>query len=63
MRYACGLLLTLACACGGGGGTPAPTNGTSPLQDTAQQVIEECGFSSIDDFLELLAIFEERLSR
>lgn len=58
MRYAYGLLLMLACACGGGGGTPAPTNGTSPLQDTAQQVIEGCGFSSIENFVELLEIFE-----
>jgi len=59
MRYACGLLLALACACGGGssGGT-VPTNGTSPLQDTAQQVLEGCGFGSIDDFLDLLEVFE-----
>ena len=58
MRYACGLLLALACACGGGSGGIVPTNGTSPLQDTAQQVLEGCGFDSIDDFLDLLTVFE-----
>jgi len=59
MRYACGLLLTLACACGGGsGGGVVPTNGTSPLQDAAQQVLEGCGSGALGDFLELLEIFE-----
>jgi hypothetical protein len=48
----------VACACGGGSSGPAPANGTSPLQEAAQQVLEECGASSIGDLLELLEIFE-----
>jgi hypothetical protein len=61
MRYGCGLLVALICACGGGGGTiPANGNGngTSPLQDAAQQVLEACAVSSVDDFLAVLEIFE-----
>jgi hypothetical protein len=48
----------LACACGGGSSGPVTTNGTSPLQEAAQQVLEGCGASSIGDFLDLLEIFE-----
>lgn len=57
MRYACGLLLMVACACGGGSSAPASTNGTSPLQDAAQQVLEECGVGSLGDFLALVEVF------
>ena len=56
MRYIfVSIVLTLVCACGGGGGGSA---GPSPLEQVAQQILETCGATTIDSYLELLAIFE-----